>query len=156
MVEALRYKPSRDARVCLPFPLFLWHRRLIAIYALPLYGAAVCCTVSVINGNSESEKKANRILCKRWMRTGTPRQLVLARNYIGWCSRLQVSLSETWTQQRVSRCKIVLRGDRRRVSDVVCGSAADCYVREVCLFVPHLSCLRFFVEFLLPANWLTN
>ena len=38
---------------------------------------------------------------------------------------------------------IVLREDIRRVSDVVNGSAADCYVREVCLsvclFVPQLS-----------------
>jgi hypothetical protein len=28
---------------------------------------------------------------------------------------------------------LVLREDIRRVSDVVSGSAADCYVREVCL-----------------------
>ena len=77
------------------------------------------------------------------MRTNTLRQLVLARSYIGLYSRLRVGRSETRTQQRVSRCKIVLREDEWRVRDVVSGSAADCYVREVCLFVcllvPHLS-----------------
>jgi hypothetical protein len=75
------------------------------------------------------------------MRTITLRRLVLSRNYIGLCSRLQVSLSETRTQQRVSRCKIVLREDMRRVRDVVSVSAADCYVREVCLSMCLSVCL---------------
>jgi hypothetical protein len=74
------------------------------------------------------------------MRTITLIQLVLlSGNYMGLCSRLQVSLSETRTQQRVSRCEIVMWEDIRLVRDVVSGSAADCYVREgylcVCLFV---------------------
>jgi hypothetical protein len=39
--------------------------RLTANYALPLDGPAVYCTVSVIKGSNESEKKANRMLRKR-------------------------------------------------------------------------------------------
>ena len=54
-----------------------------------------------------------------------------------------MSLSETRTQQRVSRCEIVMREDIRCVRDVVSGSAADCYVREGCLCVYLFVCTSF-------------
>jgi len=119
-----------DIAGSLPFAHFIWTELLCVAQCERLKAAP-----------KAKRKRIESCVKDEWK--PSHRQLVLTRNYIGLCSRLRVSLRETWAQQRVSRCEIVLREHRRRVSGVASGSAVDCYVREVCLSVCVFVCTSF-------------